>query len=555
MNDFDSQHAPRAEFRASLEEQIARELRRARQFEPFVRASRRRRFATVVGLTMGAVVTLTIGLVLGVSTGYASAEVLHARANHDTTSPSQPALTILRNIPVRTAITAVSCAAASLSAESRPAQQGIPIVDLATTVRSSELFGAILGLHQSPDGKVLVDDAGHRQLKLFDSTLASASVVLDSMPGASNSYGPAMTALLPYVGDSSLFMDWNAQTLIVLDGHGQVGHALALPSTRELRSVGNVSTGVDRKGRLVFRAMRNPIAAPQNSIAYGDSIAVVRTDLDLRRTDTIARIARPLMKVTTEKFSDGSTGRIFALDPLQAVDEWAVLSNGAVAIVRGHDYHIDWIEPDGSLVSTPKLPFDWKRLTDDEKQHLADSVRATQNGMLAIGYPTAEVRTRSPVPCDGGRGGAGDGGGRGAGATGRSGGSGGPPPPDATCMERLSGAGRGPLPPLPFLADLTRDGSIADYDPPLVPSGTVADRDGNLWILPRATKLSQHGELVYDVVNAKGELFERVRLPASRAIAGFGRGGVVYLTSGDRTTGFYLERGKLSAPVTTQPKK
>jgi hypothetical protein len=97
------------------------------------------------------------------------------------------------------------------------------------------------------------------------------------------------------------------------------------------------------------------------------------------------------------------------------------------------------------------------------------------------------------------------------------------------------------------MIDFTRNGPIADYDPPLAIGGTLPDRDGNLWILPNKTKLSQHGELVYDVVNSKGELFERVRVPAGRAIAGFGKGGVVYLTSGDLSSGFTLERTTLGA--------
>jgi hypothetical protein len=95
------------------------------------------------------------------------------------------------------------------------------------------------------------------------------------------------------------------------------------------------------------------------------------------------------------------------------------------------------------------------------------------------------------------------------------------------------------------LADLYRAGGIDDFEAPLRPGSTVADLDGNLWILPRTTTLSRKGELVYDVVNAKGELFERVRLPLGRAIAGFAKGGVVYLTSGDLTNGFTLERTKL----------
>jgi hypothetical protein len=50
---------------------------------------------------------------------------------------------------------------------------------------------------------------------------------------------------------------------------------------------------------------------------------------------------------------------------------------------------------------------------------------------------------------------------------------------------------------------------------------------------------------VYDVVNGKGEMIKRVRVPLGRRIVGFGRGGVVYMTSGDIKTGYILERSVL----------
>jgi hypothetical protein len=98
---------------------------------------------------------------------------------------------------------------------------------------------------------------------------------------------------------------------------------------------------------------------------------------------------------------------------------------------------------------------------------------------------------------------------------------------------------------MPPLADLYRANPIPDYLPPIRINTTFGDLDDNVWILPRTSTVSRRGELVYDVVNSKGELFQRVRLPLGRAIAGFGKGGVVYLTSGDMKSGFYLERTRL----------
>jgi hypothetical protein len=91
---------------------------------------------------------------------------------------------------------------------------------------------------------------------------------------------------------------------------------------------------------------------------------------------------------------------------------------------------------------------------------------------------------------------------------------------------------------------------ISDYYPPLRPGAALADRDGNLWILPTTSSESHKGELVYDLVNDKGELFKRVRVPLGRLIVGFGPGGTVYMTSGDSKTGYVLERSIL--PATTR---
>ena len=53
-------------------------------------------------------------------------------------------------------------------------------------------------------------------------------------------------------------------------------------------------------------------------------------------------------------------------------DEWAMLSDGTIAMVRVHDYHIDWIDSYRSRRSTGKLPFDWRPITQEQKQFRLD---------------------------------------------------------------------------------------------------------------------------------------------------------------------------------------
>jgi hypothetical protein len=419
---------------------------------------------------------------------------------------------------MRNALTALTCGAVALEPRSAPAQQAIPIRNLPpASARTTQTLGSVLGMHEVAGGNVLVDDAARRQVKLFDSTLGTATVVIDSVAGGSRSYGRFPVKLIPYLGDSSLIADIASQSMLVLDSRGQVARALALPNPIDIRSVNSASSGIDNRGRLLYTGSVFP-RIPAPGIVTPDSAPVLRADLESRRVDTVGRVNATTVRMSFDQADDGRTRAKLTTNPLPVVDAWSVLSNGSIAFVRGHDYHIDWIHPDGAVISTAKLPFDWKRVTDEDKQRIVDSARAAQ---VAAAASIAALHAND-------------------GSAGR---------------ERGRGAGGGdPGAPGALAPSFVPLKEMADFYPALRASSTIPDLDGNLWILPATSAQSQHGELVYDVVNVKGELFERVRLPVGRSIVGFGKGGVVYLQSGDKTTGFYLERTRLDAAAKVAPR-
>ncbi|HEY8312431.1 MAG TPA: hypothetical protein VIG47_17815, partial [Gemmatimonadaceae bacterium] len=80
---------------------------------------------------------------------------------------------------------------------------------------------------------------------------------------------------------------------------------------------------------------------------------------------------------------------------------------------------------------------------------------------------------------------------------------------------------------------------MPDYRPAFAAGATRADGDGNLWI---RTSTVLKGTAVYDVVNSSGKLIDRVQLPPGRTIAGFGKGGVMYLAVRNGTVGVRLEK-------------
>jgi len=436
--------------------------------------------------------------------------------------------------PMKRAL-AITCDALASAPPAKPLQQGIPVVDLPDAKFHTDItFGRLIGIREIR-GKVLVNDGGRKQIRLFDTTLASSTLVSDSIPGTSIYYGPYGMHLIPYLGDSSLFEDFPSGTILVLNAEGGVARSMAPPPDPNATGslIGNYGhPGIDAKGRLIYMSQPgtmimnafNPLTGKSDSKVTPppDSASIVRGDFDLRRVDTLAKVQRSWLggRLTFEQpVPDKPAIMKITTNPLPEPDEWAVLSDGTVGLVRGHDYHIDWIMPDGTRSSTGKLPFDWRKLTDEDKKRIIDSTRDAQNmvannvrALLAASSDEYQKKLAASDP----------GGGRGQ----RGGGGSGRPQP-------------------PRLLEVAPPTELPDFYPPIRLGATMADADGNMWILPATSAQTKHGELVYDVVSPKLGLYKRVRVPLGRSIAGFAKGGVVYLQSGDRASGFYLERTRM----------
>lgn len=416
-------------------------------------------------------------------------------------------------------------ATVATNAQTATSSPNIPVVTVPTAAAiSTQKFGGIVGIRELRGGRVLVNDGGSRQLRLFDSTLASGTIVLDSTADGPNLYGRGRAPIIPYLGDSTLFPDNAAFAMLVIDGNGQVVRSMAIPNQSDLGRI-RQGAGVDKQGRLVYLGdspvFRAKVAGEGD--AKSDSFPLLRADFDLRKTDTIAKVFRP-MRVTRATAPDGSaTIGIWMVDPLRTLDDWTILSDGTVALVRGQDYHVDWIRDNDARASSAKLPFDWKQLSDTDKQRVLDSIRVVIGNALDDGSIVNRVEmltvTRNPNAAPSLR----------------------PAPPrPANGSSRAAFPGFNIVPDDPNMIN-----KVHDYYPPVRSGAAIADVDGNLWILPTTSKQSQRGELVYDVVNAKGELFRRVRIPLGRLIVGFGSSGVIYMSNGSIANGFVLERSRV----------
>lgn len=402
---------------------------------------------------------------------------------------------------------------------------------------STHPFRFIFTVRETTGGRVLVNDALRHQLLIVDANLSNPVVVIDSANPGGQAYGDWPAPTLKWRGDSSIHLDVPSRSWLVLDDMGKIIRPIAPPKQSDYSRPMMDQSGYDASGNVIYRAFTTMVADTSTSrdgtftrkSHPADSIGLVRGNFTTRVVDTIAKLKQDgSTKAVQSTTFAGKKLLHVSYNPLVPIDEWAALSDGTIAIVRGHDYHVDYLLPDGSRKSSAKLPFDWKRLTDDDKQHLIDSTRAIVEGVRAraadAGGPVAgndavvlffrNATTVNP---------------RGI-------------PTNATAN----------LPPKSVEPTVTYEFSplseIADYYPPIRIGATRADEDGNLWMLPTTSAQSKHGELLYDVVNPRTDAFYRVRLPVGRSIAGFGKNGAVYLMSKHGDT-WRLERTRVVTTV------
>ena len=418
---------------------------------------------------------------------------------------------------------ALAPAALAQQQSSRP-----PLRPLGPALATSDAMGAVAAVQPLPGGRLLVNDPARRRVVLLDSMLKEVAVVADTTAATKNAYGGQNGGLIPFRGDSALFVDPQSLSMLVIDPAGKIARIMAAPRANDVffllgGPMGN--PGFDAKGRLVYRMMggmrggpRAP-GQPMTPPVLPDSVPIVRYDLTARKLDTatFVKVYAPKFNVVqTERGTQMST----YVNPLPEVDDWGMLPDGTIAVLR-KDYHVDFFDAAGARTSGAKIPFEWQRLTDSMKVAIIDSSRAAFERVRAAAAAAGPGENRVVV-----------------------GGPGGPPPPGGGApgggapmiiiREEAGGApprrggaaagGRaeGP-PPLSFVSP----SELPDYRPAFSNGSVRADAEGKLWVRILSPKPATGPE--YDVLDRTGKLVDRVVLPAGTTIAGFAPGGIVYL--------------------------
>jgi hypothetical protein len=250
----------------------------------------------------------------------------------------------------------------------------------------------------------------------------------------------------------------------------------------------------DAQGRLYGESMGVSFDAdgrPQQS----DSAVLVRFDRGTRRLDTLAylKLARGNTQVS------GSQGNmrmmVGAANPLTPRDEWSVFPDGRVAIVRGTDYRVEFILPNGARQSGAPIAYTPVRMNAAEiryEEGLRNAARANQMSVMVTNNSGQMSRTAQMGP----------------------------------------GANAPPLEPLT---------DWPAVKPPFRPgmASVMARPNGELWV--RRTENAQARGTLYDVINAQGAVAYQVRIPEGLTLVGFGQN-TIYTYKKDEDDLVYLQR-------------
>ena len=366
--------------------------------------------------------------------------------------------------------------ASPLAAQRAPAP--VPIRPLGAAIGTSAItFTQIQHFRALSDGRVLINDPGKRQVILLDSALANPKVVVDSSGGATM-YGMGAGALIPFAGDSTLFVDRNASAFLVIDAKGDVARVMSAPPGNAATYLTNPSTygfpGYSPTLGIVYRLPmprpqieRPPNGAPEITRKFDDSALVMTMNIKRRTVDTLAQ--------------DGD-----------------------------REYRIDFYNGDGTRTPGPRLPYAWKQVDDEERTRLTDSINTQRRKQFDDMLDDMRKQADKPT------------------------GPGGEKIIIVDGMPIRTYGGERMPPPTP--PSPVQPSEMPDYLPAVERNlaSFRADLDNRLWIRPKPlATMPKGGGTVYDVTDRTGALIDRVQLPAGRTLIGFGPGGIVYVTTRD----------------------
>ena len=365
-------------------------------------------------------------------------------------------------------------------------------------VEYEEPFTVISAVRELRDGRVIVSDVRDKIVQLIDLKAGSATKIGREGSGPGEYAMPARLLALP--GDTSVVYDPLNRRFLAIGPDGKPGAFVSYDNDDSPgggRGTVRMTLGArytDARGRLYTQGPSFTIG-PDGAPTSADTAPIIRLDRATKKVDTIAWVHVPTTTIRTSQGGQNVSIRAGGGNPFAAVDDWAVMSDGRVAVVRVKDYRVDWYAPNGQRTTGPAIAYEKIKVTEEDKKQWRER--------RASGAGTAFVVTQRVGP----------------GGTERS-------------------AGVAP----PSTLNIPEPTDWPEVKPPFTAQAAIGAPNGQLWVL--RTRKATDKVPTYDVIDAGGRVVNRVALPQNTRLVGFGNG-TVYLARSDEDDLQYLQRYRM----------
>jgi hypothetical protein len=216
----------------------------------------------------------------------------------------------------------------------------------APTPDSAPRFNRVTSVRELRDGRVLVSDIGQMKAFVLSRDLTSGAQIgrTGEGPGEHKS-----ADLLLSSGDTTLIFDILSARFLHVGPDGSIGRTQAIRRTGGANTLPPEIRANDATGAIYFAGTR----ANRPSDETRDSVPVLRRGVDAELTDTVAWVRVPVAGMRRAKNADSLIRS--RPDPFEWRDVWTVDQSGRVALVRGDEYRMDYIERNGALLRGPVI--------------------------------------------------------------------------------------------------------------------------------------------------------------------------------------------------------
>jgi hypothetical protein len=337
-----------------------------------------------------------------------------------------------------------------------------------------EGLSSVAGLRELSDGRIMISDRLGQAIIIIDMEAGVADTIGRSGGGPGEYWTPG--ALFPWRGDSTVLIDLGNTRFTLVGPDGGLGESTPLMSQQGDMMRFVMPAGTDGLGNIYFQARSFGLQTPGAS-GPPDSVHIARWNLWDNSSDTVVALKTPETKMQT-----GGGNVMLMSIPFSPQDDWAVGWDGRIAVARSADFHVEWLEPDGSEIRGPAVGYDPVKISQADKDEWLEA-RANPQGAMFIAIDGGGGARTTAAPSRGAR----------------------------------------------FEGPQVDDDDWPEVKPPFPARAVSVTPEGNVWVR-RHVKASAVPE--YDVFDGEGTRRYTVVLPDEAQLAGFGAG-VVYITRSD----------------------